>query len=89
MSYEYPIDESWSKNEIIDVVNFFSLIEKAYEKNIQRTDVIALYRRFKEIVPSKSEEKKLFAAFNKASGYAAFPVIRKARETDNKIIKMN
>lgn len=32
MSYEYPIDETWSTEEIIDVVNFYSLVEKAYEK---------------------------------------------------------
>lgn len=88
MSYEYPIDETWTKKEIIDVVNFFNMIEKSYETQINREDLIALYRRFKEIVPSKSEEKRLFSKFNKSSGYAPFPVIKKARESTEKIIKM-
>ena len=88
MSYEYPLDESWTKKEMVDVVNFFTLIEKAYEKQVQRDDMIALYRRFKEIVPSKSEEKQLFAKFNKSSGYAPYPVIKRTRESNERIIKM-
>ena len=86
MNYEFPLDETWTKEEIIDVVQFFTLIEKAYESRVRREDVIALYRRFKEIVPSKSEEKKLFAAFNQSSGYAAFPVIRQASQNNEKFI---
>jgi len=88
MSFQYPLDESWTKEEMVDVVNFFTLIEKAYEHQIQRDDIIALYRRFKQIVPSKSEEKQLFSKFNKSSGYAPFPVIKRARESNDRIIHM-
>lgn len=88
MSYSYPIDETWSKQEIIDVVNFFNLIEQAYEKQVRRDDMITLYRRFKEIVPSKSEEKQLFAAFEKASGYAPYPVVKQARNSEVENIRM-
>lgn len=88
MSYSYPIDETWSKQEIIDVVNFFNLIEQAYETQVLRDDIITLYRRFKEIVPSKSEEKQLFAAFTKASGYAPYPVVKQARNSEVKNIRM-
>lgn len=88
MSYSYPIDETWSQQEIIDVVNFFNLIEQAYEKQVRRDDIIALYRRFKEIVPSKSEEKQLFATFTKASGYAPYPVVKQARNSEVKNIRM-
>lgn len=88
MSYSYPIDETWSKQEIIDVVNFFNLIEQAYEKQVRRDDMITLYRRFKEIVPSKSEEKQLFAAFTKASGYAPYPVVKQARNSEVETIRM-
>lgn len=88
MGYEYPLNDSWSKEEMIDIVQFFTLIEKAYENQVSREDVITLYRRFKEIVPSKSEEKQLFAAFKEASGYQAFPVIKKIKETEQKNIKM-
>ncbi|GGN58378.1 MULTISPECIES: UPF0223 family protein [Oceanobacillus] len=88
MSYSYPIDETWSQQEIVDVVNFFNLIEQAYENQVRRDDIIALYRRFKEIVPSKSEEKQLFATFTKASGYAPYPVVKQARNPEVKNIRM-
>ncbi|BAC13375.1 UPF0223 family protein [Oceanobacillus iheyensis] len=88
MSYQYPMDETWSTEEIIDVVNFFSLIEKAYEKQVDREEILALYRRFKQIVPSKSEEKKLFTQFQEASGYSSYHVVKKARETNESNIRM-
>lgn len=89
MSYHYPIDTAWAKQEIIDVVGFFTLIEQAYETSIERDILIAAYQKFKNIVPSKSEEKKYFAEFQKSSGYSSYHVIKKARETTGKIIRMN
>lgn len=83
LNYSYPIDSSWSTAEIIDVVNYFSLIEKAYEKGISKQDLIAAYRRYKEIVPSKSEEKQLDRQFERQSGYVAYRVLKKAKDLDN------
>ncbi len=88
MGYSYPLNDTWSKEEMIDVVQFFTLIEKAYENQVLRDDVIVLYRRFKEIVPAKSEEKQLFAAFKDSSGYAPYSVIKKTKESEQKIIRM-
>lgn len=89
MSYHYPLDESWSKQEIIEVVNFFALVEQAYEQQVKRDELLAAYRKFKVIVPSKSEEKTYFADFEKASGYKCYPVVKKARERDQNTIKMD
>ncbi|SET29338.1 Uncharacterized protein YktA, UPF0223 family [Oceanobacillus limi] len=88
MNYQYPFDISWSKQEVIDVVHFFNLIEKAYEKGISRHEVIDAYRKFKQIVPSKSEEKQFFAEFEKGSGYSSYHVVKKAREQKADKIKM-
>ncbi|QGH34383.1 hypothetical protein GI584_10260 [Gracilibacillus salitolerans] len=89
MNYSYPIDETWTTEEIIDVVNYFSLIEKAYESGIEKQDLVAAYNRYKEIVPSKSEEKQLDKQFEKQSGYIPFRVIKKAKDLSPKdIIKM-
>ncbi|RYG74036.1 UPF0223 family protein [Lentibacillus lipolyticus] len=88
MNYHYPLDDEWSKQEVIDVVNFFALVEQAYEKQAACDDVLAAYQRFKRIVPSKSEEKTYFREFEQASGYAAFPVVKKARNSDQKNIRM-
>ncbi|MFD1172058.1 UPF0223 family protein [Oceanobacillus picturae] len=88
MNYQYPLDETWSKQEIIDVVNFFSLMEKAYESKVNKQNVLAVYNRLKEIIPSKSEEKKVFAAFEKESGYSSYKVVKKARETNEELFSM-
>jgi uncharacterized protein YktA (UPF0223 family) len=88
MNYHYPIDETWSKEEVIDVVQFFSLIEKAYESKVSRKDVMMQYKRFKQVVPSKSEEKTLLKQFEKESGYTGYQVIKKARESEDDFLTM-
>ena len=80
MEYQYPIDYSWSTEEIVDVIKFFEAIEKAYEKGIERDEVMNAYRRFKEIVPSKAEEKTLCGEFEEQSGYSSYRTIKKAKE---------
>ncbi|SEB11460.1 Uncharacterized protein YktA, UPF0223 family [Thalassobacillus cyri] len=87
MNYTYPIDETWSKQEIIDVVNFYSLVEQAYEKNVKRDELMLAYTRFKQIVPSKSEEKQLCGKFEKESGYSCYRTVKKAKEmgTEDKV----
>ncbi|UJL47808.1 UPF0223 family protein [Virgibacillus sp. NKC19-16] len=88
MDYHYPIDETWTKEEIVDVVRFFSLIEKAYEQQVKRDELLEAYNKFKQIVPSKSEEKTLFKEFETASGYTSYQVVKKARESQANTISM-
>lgn len=89
MDYSYPISSDWSVEEIIEVINFFEGIEQAYEKGIKREEMLAKYRRFKEIVPSKAEEKTLFKEFEEVSRYASYPVVKLARELeDGQIIRI-
>lgn len=78
MSYQYPLEVHWNRQEIIDVVNFYSLVEQAYEKGIKKENILLAYARFKQIVPSKSEEKKLCSSFEKQSGYSCYQTIKKA-----------
>ncbi|MEH7120420.1 UPF0223 family protein [Neobacillus vireti] len=80
MEYQYPMDYSWSTEEIVDVIKFFEAIERAYEKGIERDEVMNAYRRFKEIVPSKAEEKTLCGEFEEISGYSSYRTIKKAKE---------
>lgn len=79
VEYQYPISLDWDKEEVVDVVNFFQCVEKAYEKGISREDLLAVYRRFKEIVPSKSEEKQICGQFEKTSGYSCYRTVKQAR----------
>jgi uncharacterized protein YktA (UPF0223 family) len=89
MEYQYPIDYDWSTAEIIDVIHFFEAVENAYEKGIEREQMLAIYRRFKEIVPSKAEEKKLCGEFEEMSGYSSYKTMKKVKESESgEIIRM-
>ncbi|WP_413301557.1 UPF0223 family protein [Bacillus sp. 1P10SD] len=83
MEYQYPIHYSWSTDEIVDVIKFFEAIEKAYEKGIERDELMKVYRRFKEIVPSIAEEKTLCGEFEEISGYSSYRTIKKAKEASS------
>jgi len=87
-SYQYPIEETWTKQEIIDVINFFNLVEKAYESKVNRNDLLLAYQLFKKIVPSKSEEKSYFLQFEKSSGYSSYHAVKLARESNHDEINM-
>lgn len=88
MGYQYPLRNDWTTEEIIMVVNFYDAVEKAYESRIPKTVMADAYRRFKEIVPSISEEKTLFKEFEEASGYRSYQVIKALKE-NMEIIQMN
>lgn len=89
MDYSYPFSIDWSTDEIVDVVTFFEGIELAYEKGIKRENLMSRYRRFKEVVPSISEEKTYFREFEEESGYASFPVIKEMKaKNDSELIRM-
>lgn len=79
MEYQYPIDYHWTTDEIVDVIRFYEAIERAYEKGIDRDQLMDIYRRFKEIVPGKAEEKTLCGEFEDISGYSSYRTIKKAK----------
>jgi len=81
MEYQYPIDYHWSTDEIVDVIKFYEAVEQAYEKGIERDVLMNAYRRFKEIVPSKAEEKTICGEFEEISGYSSYKAIKKAKES--------
>ncbi|MGW6380510.1 UPF0223 family protein [Peribacillus butanolivorans] len=83
MDYQYPMDLDWSTEEIVDVIKFFEAVEKAYESKIQKEAFMKAYRRFKEIVPGKADEKKYTDEFESVSDYSAYLVIKKAKEIEN------
>jgi uncharacterized protein YktA (UPF0223 family) len=88
MESKLPISLDWSTQEVIDVIRFFEVLEKAYKGGINRENLLEHYRRFKEIVPSKSEEKQLFKQYDAELGISSYHVIKKAREEKTTTIKM-
>lgn len=61
---------------------FFQTIEKAYQQAVVRDDILALYNRFKEFVPSKSEEKQYFKEFDEKTGVSCWKTIQKAKSAE-------
>ncbi|MEK4698730.1 UPF0223 family protein [Solibacillus sp. FSL R7-0668] len=89
MEYSYPLNTDWTTQEMVDVVQFFEVIEMAYEKGVKRELVMTRYKRFKEIVPSQAEEKTICREFEEASKYVPYRVVKLAKElADGQIIKM-
>lgn len=82
MDYQYPILFDWSTDETIEVIQFYTSVEKAYEKGIEREELMASYKQFKKIVPSIAEEKKLCGEFEEISGYSAYRVMQKAKSAE-------
>ena len=66
-NYSYPLDPSWSTEEITTVLHFLSQVEKAYESKVDRDQLLEAYKAFKTVVPGKAPEKQLDKAFQEGS----------------------
>ena len=86
MDYQYPVDYTWSTDEIVDVIHFFEAIEKAYESKILKEDLMKAYRRFKEIVPGKADEKNYTDEFEESSGYSAYLVVKEGKKKQKTLV---
>lgn len=84
--YSYPLDEDWTTQEIVTVVEFFEAVESGYDAGIAREHLAAHYKKFKEIVPAKNEEKTLFKEFKERSGFEPYTLIRQLKDLDDKDI---
>ena len=80
-SYSYPIDLDWTQDEMIQV-------ELAYEKGVSREDFLKKYQAFKKVVPAIGEEKKWGREFEHISGYSLYKVVKEAKESNRKSIKL-
>ena len=84
MEYQYPLDLDWSNDEMIEVIKFFNQIENYYEKSIIGTELMKQYKKFKQIVPSKAEEKQIFKEFEEKSGYNSYKVIQEVKKNPDR-----
>ncbi|MBM6613611.1 UPF0223 family protein [Desemzia sp. RIT804] len=87
-NYEYPLDLDWQKDELVDVVQLWRLVELAYEKGVEREKFLTQYALFKKVVPSKGEEKRWGNKFEDASGYSLYQVVKTAKASNKKIIRL-
>ena len=77
--YTYPIDyDLYKKEEIVKLVEFFSLIEDANERpsKVNREHLVAAYKDYSRIVNSKSLEKDQDRKFEQVSGYSIYKTMK-------------
>ena len=87
-NYSYPLDQSWSTEEITTVLHFLSQVEKAYESKVDRDQLLQAYKAFKIVVPGKAPEKQLDKAFEEASGFSTYQAIKAAKAQDKGLISL-
>ncbi|KAB2337359.1 UPF0223 family protein [Cytobacillus depressus] len=86
MEYQYPIDPDWSTEEIIDVIHYFQQVEEAYGKGVNREQFLNAYRRFKEIVPGKAQERNICNEFEEVSGFSAYRTLKMVKELETGLV---
>lgn len=82
MEYTYPLNYNWTTEEMLQVISLYNIVEKAYETGVSTQEFKQIYREFKTIVDSKSEEKQLDKEFFEVSGYSIYQVVKKASQGD-------
>lgn len=78
-NYRYPLDMSWSTEELASVLSFLNDVEQAYEAKIAAEKILTSYQQFKKIVPSKAEEKRIGREFEVVSGYSLYRAVQAAK----------
>ena len=87
-NYSYPLDPSWSTEEITTVLHFLSQVEKAYESKVDRDQLLEAYKAFKTVVPGKAPEKQLDKAFQEASGFSIYQAVRAAKAKEKGFVTL-
>ncbi len=77
--YQYPIDyNEYSSDEIIIIINFFSMIEDINENiKIDSSTLLNQYHKYQSIINSQLIEKQIDREFEKASGYSIYRTMNK------------
>ncbi|WP_067103158.1 UPF0223 family protein [Streptococcus sp. DD13] len=79
-NYSYPLDYSWSTEEISSVLSFLNQVEAVYEDGTNAEDFLEAYQSYKRVVPSKSQEKQIDREFQSTSGYSSYQALQLALE---------
>ena len=81
-NYSYPLDLSWSTEELASVLSFFNKVEEAYESKVEAKEYMEAYRAFKKVVSSIGEEKRLGREFEEVSGYSLYRATQVAKQKE-------
>lgn len=87
-NYLYPLDFSWSTEELSSVLSFLNQVEKAYEGGVEASILLDRYADFKKVVKSKGEERRIDREFEAASGYSTYRALQVAREKGKGVVRL-
>ncbi|MBM7617526.1 uncharacterized protein YktA (UPF0223 family) [Weissella uvarum] len=87
-NFTLPFLDGWSTQDIVAVSRLYDAVATAYETGIERQDLLDAYRGFKEVVPSKAEEKQLDRSFQAESGYSIYQTMKQAQSSQSARVKM-
>lgn len=88
-NYSYPIDPEWSREEMLTVIDFLNLVEQANESGVDTQVFLAGYQRFKQVIRSIGEEKRIGREFESVSGYSLYRTVQAAKNESKKRLKLN
>ncbi|GGC84055.1 UPF0223 family protein [Enterococcus wangshanyuanii] len=86
--YQYPLDLDWTTDEMVIVTNMWSAVEQANETGINAEEFLQIYQRFKTVVKSIGEEKRLGNEFQKVSGYSLYRTVQQAKKQQTGRLKL-
>lgn len=87
-NYSYPLDFSWSTEEISSVLSFLNQVEKAYENGVTAEAILSRYDDFKKVVKSKGQERQIDREFEEASGYSTYQAVQAAKKDQKGRIRL-
>ncbi|WP_290034183.1 UPF0223 family protein [Ligilactobacillus cholophilus] len=87
-NYSYPLMDEWSKDEIIKMVEFYAMVEKANTIGVNRECFLKMVEEFKKIEPSIAAQKQIDHRYKEVSGFSIYKTIKSAQESNQKKFKM-
>ncbi|ACA82915.1 UPF0223 family protein [Leuconostoc citreum] len=87
-NYTLPIDSNWTIDDIVTVSAFVDKVLQVYENGVLKVTLLAQYDKFRQVIPSKSEQKQFDRNFEQQTGFSIYRTIKLAQATTKDRIKV-
>lgn len=88
-NYPIPLDLSWSTTEMVAVTQLVDAVFAAHETGIDREALLAKARAYRQILPTKSEQKQFERQIEQETGISIYQTIKAAEQTTKKQVKID
>ena len=87
-NYTLPIDSNWTIDDIVTVSAFVDKVLQVYENGVLKVTLLAQYDKFRQVIPSKSEQKQFDRNFEQQTGFSIYRTMKWAKATTKDRIKV-